>query len=65
MSEGLTLWRGVGPAMARGVIAGSVWLGTNEFFKRLLGAKDSEPFGAGGWDAALSQPLTLVELVCT
>jgi hypothetical protein len=45
--EGLTLWRGVGPAMTRGVIAGSVWLGTNEYFKRMLGAKDSEPFAPG------------------
>jgi hypothetical protein len=47
LKEGLTLWKGVGPAITRGVICGSVWLGTNEYFKRLLGAKESEPFGPG------------------
>ena len=55
VKEGLTLWRGVGPAVTRGMIGGAVYLGTNEYFKRLLGAKDSEPFGSGVWSASRGQ----------
>lgn len=39
-----SLYRGIGPALSRGIIAGALFLGSNEYFKVVLGASDNDQF---------------------
>jgi hypothetical protein len=47
LSEVATLYRGLAPALVRGVAAGALSLGSNEYFKKVLGASETEPLSGG------------------
>eukprot|EP00038_Savillea_parva_P014912 m.12390 g.12390 ORF g.12390 m.12390 type:complete len:341 (+) comp2941_c0_seq2:591-1613(+) len=51
-TEGISLFHGIGPAFARGLLSGALFLGTNEYFKKLLKASDTQPLSPAFISAA-------------